>query len=124
MHFRIYDDDEIRELVNKLNAVTGIWAQWKWTRARKDHTDLFGEPIEEGEQYLNRVTGPGWGEDVKMSVSSMGRLLFAIFENNPVLRDVADKLAEARLQQISDDHQRFSPGDRLSLKKNPGDHVA
>lgn len=35
-----YTDDELMEMVEKLNALTDEWHPWEWTHARKQHEDL------------------------------------------------------------------------------------
>ena len=85
-------DEELEKLVDQLNALTDEWRQWKWTRARKEHEDLFGDAIQPGDDYLKRAYGSEFHEDVKLSQRSMSRMLHALFEGNLRLQTTAEHL--------------------------------
>ncbi len=51
---QIYNDNELRELVEKLNALYSSFDEWRFTKARKEHTDEFGDKITEGEVYFKQ----------------------------------------------------------------------
>jgi hypothetical protein len=70
-----FSDKEFAELVRKLNALTHPAFQWRWTRARKEHEDIFGETIHRREEYFKREVGVAWGNDIKVSRISMERIV-------------------------------------------------
>lgn len=88
-----YSDEELRKLVDQLNALTDELGQWNWTQARVEHEDLFGDTIRPGEDYLKREYGPVL-EHVKLSKLSMSKMLFALFEGNVRLQTIAERLHE------------------------------
>ena len=89
-----YTDQEIRKLVEQLNALTDEWRQWTWVRARKEHRDLFGNAIRPGTDYLRREYGPAPHENVKVSHRSMSRMLQALIGGNPRLQMISDYLRQ------------------------------
>ena len=51
---QIYNDDELRKLVEKLNGLYPSFYEWRLTKARKEHEDEFGDKILEGQLYFKR----------------------------------------------------------------------
>ncbi len=72
------------------------WHSWKWTHARKEHEDWFGDRNEPGEHYVKRPYGQARHEDIKLSPRSLDKMLFAMFGANPVFRGVAERIKEDR----------------------------
>ena len=78
---RTYDEDKFQELLGGVNGALGApeMPGFKWTTARKEHEDLFGDIIRPNEDYLKRERlGLGWGQEIKLSVRSMDKLLLAL----------------------------------------------
>jgi len=101
-----HSHEELRNLVDRLNALTDKWRQWQWTQARKEHEDLFGDAIQPGDEYLKRNHGPAFHEHVKLSQRSMSRMLHAFFEGNPRLQAIAEYL-----------HQRIEKDAEQAMRK-------
>jgi hypothetical protein len=106
---RYFSDEEFREMVEKLNALTPFAFPWQPTTARKAHEDHFGEAIQDGEVYFKRQVGAGWSDAIKLSRLSMERMLDALFSANPGLEGIAERIHEARQEEMREAHQRYSP---------------
>jgi hypothetical protein len=106
--------EEFDDMLDKLNALNPSAFPWQRTKARKEHEDLFGETIRDGEIYIKRQVGAGWGDDIKLSRLSMERMLYALFPANPSLEGLAEEVIEARLKERQKAHRRFSPLNALS----------
>ena len=83
------DDEDLARMVGLLNGLMPEFFPFRWTKARKEHEDLFGETILPGEDYLKRKTGPAWDNSVKLSQLSVERVFLSIFDDNPELRKLA-----------------------------------
>jgi hypothetical protein len=94
--------DELTALFKKLDAISDQMLPWQEAKARKEHTDLFGEAIHPGEHYFKRRTGHGFLDEVKLSKASMDRFLHALFAGNAQLHHIADFLQERRLSEMRD----------------------
>jgi hypothetical protein len=81
---------------------------FQWTKARKEHEDLFVETISIGEDYLRRKTGPAWDNSVKLSQLSVERVILSVFDGKPELRKLAQHLNEQRQKWIAEEHARAS----------------
>jgi len=86
--------EDLQEQIEWLNTLNADWRQWNWTRARKEYTDLFGDTIAPGEDYLRRDCGQAFDEHVKLSQRSMARMLHALFEGNSTLQALARQLRQ------------------------------
>jgi len=71
-----YSEKEPHEMVDRINAFSSEYAPWKFTQARKEHQDLFGEVIKRGDHYFKYGRGPAFDNVVKQSAFSMERLCF------------------------------------------------
>jgi hypothetical protein len=109
------DDEELHNMVGLLNGLIPELFPIRWTKARKEHEDLFGETISTGENYLTRKTGAAWGDSVKLSQLSVERVFLSIFDDNPGLRKLAHQVNEQRQERIHAEHARASPVDNWSL---------
>ena len=49
-HF--YTEKELHEMVDRINAFASECSPWKLTHARREHQDLFGEVIKQGDHYF------------------------------------------------------------------------
>ena len=92
--------EELLEMFKKLDAISEQMLPWQETKARKEHSDLFGEAIRPGEYYFKRRTGHGFHDDVKLSQVSMDRFLYALFAGNAQLQYIARFLQEKRLNEM------------------------
>lgn len=95
-----YSDDEIPEMMRRLNALYTEPFQWKSKRAQREHEDLFGRKIQRGERYFRLRMGGSYTNDLKLSYNSMERILFALFYPNPHLVNWADKLIDERQKKV------------------------
>ena len=93
------DADDFRENLQRLNAMCGPVWRWERTKARKAHTDDFNAPIRRGEIYFKKTCGVGFGDDIKLSWSSMEIFLFAVIGSNPFLQMVADRYVESEAKE-------------------------
>ena len=92
--------DELVAMFKKLDAISEEMLPWQETKARKEHSDLFGEEIHPGEYYFKRRTGHGFHDEVKLSQASMDRFLHALFAGNARLQHIAEFLQEQRLDEM------------------------
>jgi hypothetical protein len=109
-----YYPEEFDDMLDKLNALNPSAFPWQRTNARKEHKDLFGEAIRDGEVYFKRQVGAGWGDDIKLSRLSMERMLYALFGLNPGLEGLAEEIYKARREARREAHRRLSPLNVLS----------
>lgn len=109
-HFQIYDDDELDDYVKKLNALY-TWPDqgWRKTQARKDHVDEFGDRVVDGESYFKREYGPAWDDVLKLSRTSIEKLLFCVFSGNFGLQGMCDRLIDDQQRQLAEAHAKFAP---------------
>ena len=87
-----YSEKELHEMVNRINAFASDYSGWKFTHARKEHQDLFGEIIKPGEYYFKHGSGPAFDDVIKLSALSMEKLCFALFESAVFLKPIADQI--------------------------------
>lgn len=98
---RPWDEEIFDRALEKLNMFTPAGGQWRLTRARREHTDVFDETIAAGEDYYSREVGPGWSDVVRISKLSMERLLYAVVINNPRLTELIAALHLLSLREIA-----------------------
>ena len=106
---QIYDDDEFRKLVEKLNALYPALDRWKFTTARKAHEDEFGDSIQEGATYFKRQYDVAWDAVLKLSRNSMEMLLFCIFNGNFQLQKHCEELVKEEREKLAEEHEKHSP---------------
>src|SRR6266496_1023835 len=63
-----YSEKELHEMVNRINAFASDYSPWKFTHARKEHQDLFGEVIKPGEHYFKHERGSAFDDVVKLQI--------------------------------------------------------
>ena len=110
-----YSEKELHEMVNRINAFASEYSPWKFTQARKEHQDLFGQVIKPGEHYFKYERGPAFDDVVKLSALSMEKLCFALFESAVLLKPIADQLLEQRQKRM------FEVMSKLSFLENRND---
>jgi len=76
-------NDQINDLLRKLNACYPDYFHWSLKKAQKKHIDLFGQEINEGVYYYHSRIDNNLSSDLKLSEQSMERLLYVISINNP-----------------------------------------
>ena len=103
------NEDRFRELFDAFNAFSPRYQRWRYTTARKDHIDLFEEPIKDGEVYFKCQNGPAWGDVIKISRLSMERLLYVVMANNPHLEAFGKYCQEERVKELRQAHDRYAP---------------
>ena len=103
-----YSEKELHEMVNRINAFASDYSGWKFTHARKEHQDLFGEIIKPGEYYFKHGSGPAFDDVIKLSASSMEKLCFAVFESAVFLKPMADRILEKRQKRMFDVASKLS----------------
>lgn len=83
---------------------------WELRRARKDHSDLFGDQIEDRELYFQQQIGQGWHEVVRLSRRSMDRFLYALHgHRNWLLEKTIHHLRQEAVEQNKVNRQRQCP---------------
>ena len=97
----LWDEEVFYEALERLNRFTPAHGQWRVTRARREHTDVFDEPIAAGEDYYSREIGPGWSDVVRISRLSMERILYAVVLNNPRMTELITVLHLLSLREIA-----------------------
>ena len=93
-----YSEKELHEMVERINAFGSDYSPWKFTHARIEHEDLFGEVIKPGAYYFKYQRGIA--DDVKLSRLSMEKLCFALFESAVLLKPMADHLLKQRQRRM------------------------
>ena len=117
-HF--YSEKELHEMVNRINAFASDYSGWKFTHARKEHQDLFGEVIKPGEHYFKYERGSAFDDVVKLSALSMEKLCFALFESAVFLKPIADQILEQRQKKMFQAVSKLSlVGNRMHEKGDP-----
>ena len=101
--WEIGTDEEFRVAVERMSALCSENFGFKLTRAAKDHTDLFDQPIRKGDDHYTR--GGGFGDCLRLSKASMDRVCVAVLFDNRFLTSLADKVREQR-QKAYDDAMR------------------
>ena len=97
---KYYSEKELHEMVNRINAFASDYSPWKFTHARKEHQDLFGEVIKPGEYYFKYERGPAFDDVIKLSAPSMEKLCFALFESAMFLKPLANQILEQRQRRM------------------------
>lgn len=95
-----YDDNELFEQINRINALLGSENEFETTIAKKEYSDIFGVKILFGETYYKRQIDQGYGDIIRLSRATMERLLYAFFANNQQLTNLADKLYQNEIQEL------------------------
>ena len=107
-----YSEKELHEMVDRINAFASEYSPWQFTKARKEHLDLFGEVIKPGEHYFKHGRGPAFDDVIKLSALSMERLCFALFESAIFLKPIADQILKQRQKKM------FQAMSKLSILGN------
>ena len=116
-HF--YSEKELHEMVSRINAFASEYSPWKFTHARKEHQDLFGDVIKPGEYYFKHGSGPAFDDVIKLSALSMEKLCFALFESAIFLKPVADRILKQRQKKMFQAMNKLSfAGDRKDEKSD------
>ena len=117
---KYYSEKELHEMVSRINAFASEYSPWKFTHARKEHQDLFGDVIKPGEYYFKHGSGPAFDDVIKLSASSMEKLCFAVFESAVFLKPLADRILEKRQKRMFDIASKLSIfGNRKDEKRDP-----
>ena len=111
--FYFRDEADFNRALTAFNALFNLYDQWQVTRARKEHEDLFGEPIQPGEFYYKQQTGPAWDQVTKLSQLSMERVLYVVLVGNSRLQALGERELAERQSQMRADHDRYSPVNSL-----------
>lgn len=117
--WEIYSDDELQAYVKLLNTLYYPSDEWRLVRARKDHDDLFGDQISEGEFYYKREYGAAWDDVIKVSRRSMDALMYCLFCGNLELERLTKDLERQRQEEI---HKRFMAARPLQHLKKMGNY--
>ena len=101
-HYRvkeeIYELDDLNEKIGLLNS-TLDFNEWRTVNSRKEHKDIFGEQIEEGEVYYKRDLDSR--DALILSVHSMHRFLYVLLNGNFVLEEIYEKLKERKIEKLT-----------------------
>ena len=112
---KYYSEKELHQMVSRINAFVSEYSPWKFTHARKEHQDLFGDVIKPGEYYFKHGSGPAFDDVIKLSALSMEKLCFALFESAVFLKPVADQILKQRQKRM------FKAMSKLSIFGNRND---
>jgi len=106
--------------VDRINAFTSEYSPWKFTQARREHQDLFGEVIKQGDHYFKYGRGPAFDDVIKLSALSMEKLCFALFESAIFLKPIADQILKQRQKKMFQAMSKLSfVGNRKDDKSDP-----
>lgn len=89
-----YRSTEFQFYLRLFNALYHPSDLWQATTARKNHVDLFGQPIRNGAIHYRKHVGPGWGDVVRLSRPSMDRLLYVLFGANLQGQEIVTQLVK------------------------------
>ncbi len=95
----IYSEEELGKKIDLLNALSSQYFPWQYTTARKDHEDLFGVVIKERQAYFKRQCGQAWDDVIKMSRNSMDKFIYALFNGDFYLQELAKYLQNKKLEE-------------------------
>jgi hypothetical protein len=105
----IHSDGEFEKALGRLNALTGGLFRWGETEARKQHKDLFGDVIRLRDIYFKRQYGAAYDSIVRLSRSSMDKVLFAVLTCSEQLTQLGDRLLEQEHEQMREVMEREAP---------------
>jgi len=115
-----YSEKELHQMVSRINAFASEYSPWKYTHARKEHQDLFGDVIKPGEYYFKHGSGPAFDDVIKLSAPSMEKLCFALFESALLLKPIADQILKQRQKRMFEVASKLSIfGNRKDEKRDP-----
>lgn len=96
-----HTEEELSDMFKKLDAISDQRSgAWHESKAKKEHTDIFGETVRPGRYYFKRTIGPGFHNVVKLSQASMDRLLHAVFAGNPQLLFIAEYFQKKQMDDM------------------------
>lgn len=107
-------DEEFWSAFRRLDALNGKGSRWDKPRAAKPHIDIFGQPVEEGEQYFSRVYG-GLTDRRIVSRRSMEAMLAAVMIPDGYMEQMADLLIKEETQKLRDISSRIHGGSSAPL---------
>lgn len=102
-------NEQINSLIRKLNACYPDYFQWAQKKAQKKHIDMFGQQINDGDHYYRAKTDNNYSNDLKLTKSSMERMLYAIFANAPEWGKQAEEKISAKQNEIRDIIEKLRP---------------
>jgi hypothetical protein len=95
----LISDENMGSLIKKLNTCYQF-SQWEERKAQKMHTDIFGVKIKEGDYYYRMHLDSDFSSDLKLSIISMDRFLYAIFAPFPNWEKEAEESLAERSNKI------------------------
>jgi len=104
-----FSDDEIPDMLRKLNFCYDPPFQWQSRKARKAHQDLFGDAVRPGERYFRLRMGGSYANDLKLSPHSMERFLFALFAPRPRWEKQAERQIDQAMADVRSIMDRLRP---------------
>ena len=96
---RFYSNDELASKIQKLNTCYDVHSLWQQRKAQKEHVDLFGQKINEGDSYFRLSIDGRHNNDLKLSRDSMDKFLYAIFAPAPNWEEDADTFLEREVEK-------------------------
>ena len=94
------DEDFERDL-ERLNAFENPYTPWRSLVGRKDHVDEFGEAIEKGEvHYVKEVGASSFTSPLRLSRSSIEKVLYVAVHLNPGIQALGDKLVKRTRDEL------------------------
>ncbi len=104
----IYNEEELSKNIDLLNALLNPYREWRYTTAKKDHEDLFGVTIKEGEGYFKRDYGQAWDDVIKMSRESMDKFIHCLFNGDFHIQRLAEALQKNRIEEMQKEINKLS----------------
>ena len=115
---KYYSEKELHQMVSRINAFASEYSPWKFTHARKEHQDLFGDVIKPGEYYFKHGSGPAFDDVIKLSAPSMEKLCFALFESAIFLKPLANQIMKQRQKRMFEAVSKLSSVGNHKDEKN------
>lgn len=97
----VYNEDQLVEKVELLNALLNPYMQWQGVVARKDHEDLFGVTIKQYEVYFKRIHGQAYDDVIKISCESMDKIIYALFDGDFRLQELSKTMRKIRMKEFA-----------------------
>ncbi len=91
---------ELWPTVVLLNGLSDPEFQWQSATGRKEYIDAFGGLIPKGQRHYRKGEASVYCEPVRLSVKSMQKLLFAMFEMNRGGMRLAMEVNAQRIEEL------------------------
>ena len=93
-------DEKFETYLTFLNHFTNDYFQWEHTTARKNHIDEYGIEINKGDVYYKRNHTSSHSDYLKLSETSMDKLLFLTIEGNQKFQAYGENFENKRQEDF------------------------